>query len=1202
MNTEKERRKWDRYYASYSSTDEDENILHFRGEFVDLISGVLPEGGKILEAGCGAGEQSLALAKANRYDVTLLDFSAQAIKRARLAFEEVNLPAKFLHEDVFQLRESEFDLVFNAGVLEHYSFDQQVSLLKGMASRSQKYVLVLVPNAQNYWYWLWRIQKTGQGLWPFGKEIPSVDLSKVFETAGLHYHGSVYTASTWTESFISGLEGLSSELAELLVQTHRSGLLPAAQTSYLLAALGSVDEMPSPEGWEITAQTSTPEIEGVSAALADALALQVSRERESGQLRAEFIAKLEELQDQVERTEQSNFSNLVQKVADIERKSAGLIDEKAQHIEKRHREQLAHKIQEIEQRSASALERKLHEVEESAASLFESWSQKQKDTTSDLINRIADYEQLRALDQVGVIRQIEHDHTGVLVNKIQEIEHLRRQIEALRPPPAPNYRQRVHAYLIRVFTKLGLISQAIRIKKILKRVRHTFRKQVPSEVSYLAPMSLGHPKVPHEKRVVILTYTFFDFDGNNMYYGGAERYLLELAAMIRAQGYYPEVYQCGNGYWVRYYQDLRVTGIDVGGDAGRLSVEFQNLAHQEALTIFSPFSLAVVSEEGTGVGISHGVFWDHPGFQTDQSAMQAIMEASRHLDTVVSVDTNTINWMRASVPDAAGKFVYIPNFVDTDVFDANPVLDERKIVVLYPRRLYRPRGFWLVAEVLPDILESYHQVEFHFVGRADKKEATLVKELISRYPGRVRWDVWPPEEMPQAYQDAHITVIPTVHSEGTSLSCLEALASGNAVIATNVGGLPNLILHNHNGLLIDVSAPALKDALIKLIENPSLRAQLAERGRQVALSFSIGRWRSQWNEVLAQHLVAGEEFPPTKVAIFPIAPGIPWEGIKQRPHHLATQLAEAGVETFWQNTTQSQTSRHPLLHILGPKDDANFHRPIVFVYYPFTYTKLGRYDDPFIVYDVLDDISIHEASDSTLPRGKRAIDYHQRLLEEADLVICSSAVLRQRLKSQRPDILLIPNGVDTDHFNSEALKPEQSTFDQDLKPRIGFHGAIAEWVDTELVYEVAKMRPNYEFILIGNASVDIGTLTRLPNVIHEGVVEYEKIPQQISQFDVGILPFRVSPMTHAVRPLKVLEYLAMSKPVVATPLEEIKDWPGVHCADNPDAFTRKIDQALIAKESTASDKRIQEFVAAAAWGETTEPLIEILSGQPNGEY
>jgi len=1167
MDSEQERQKWDQYYASLPSMDEDENISRFREEFLDMVAGLLPEGGRILEAGCGTGEQSLALAKNALYEVALLDFSSEAIERARENFIKENIPAEFILEDASQLGNPEYDLVFNAGVLEHYLFDQQVSLLRGMASRSKKYVLVLVPNFQNYWYWLWRIQKSGQGLWPFGKEIPSMGLANAFKAAGLNYLGSAYSGNSWTESFITGLEGISPDLCGLLLKIHRSGMLPEAQTSYLMAALGSVDDIPVPKGWGDSAQTPGSDVETITAALEDALALQVSAERETESLRAEFLSKLTALSAQVQHIEQTNTVDLVHRVAEIERKSAAAIDERVQAIEKRHEERLAEKIRKIEQQNADAVVEKLKELE---------------------------YQQV--FNYTGLVRQMEHDHTGVLMGKEMEIEHLRAQIEALRPPPTPNFSQRVKSFLIRVFTKLGLISYAIKLKKNLKRIRHLFRKQIDSEISYQAPVSLGHPAVPPEKRVVILTYTFFDFDGNNMYYGGAERYVLELARLVREQGYYPDVYQCGNGYWVRYYQDLRVTGIDVGGEAERLAAEFQKLDHAEALTIFSPFSLAVPSRAGGSVGISHGVFWDYAGIQADPTAMGAIVDACQNLDAIVSVDTNTINWMRASAAEVVDKFVYIPNFVDTDAFDINPDLDDQKIVVLYPRRLYQPRGFWLVAKVLPKILDRYPQVEFHFVGRADKEEADYVNELSSRYPERICWYALPPEEMPKVYKQAHITIVPTVHSEGTSLSCLEALASGNAVIATNVGGLPNLILHNHNGLLIDVSSGSLKDALGELIENPSLRQQFAERGREVATSFSLNRWRSQWKEILSQYLDIEEnvDLKDTKLAFFPIAPGIPWEGIKQRPHHLAMQLAEAGIETFWGNPTRRQTSPHPLLHIIGPMDETTFRRPVLFIYYPFTYTTLDQYDDPCVVYDVLDDISIHETSDEALPKGRRAVDYHEKLLEEADLVITSSSVLHHRLKPQRPDVILIPNGIDLGHFRPEVLKPIEDPLYPAMKPRIGFHGAIAEWFDDELLCEVANLRPGYEFILLGPVSIDIQHLTRLPNITHQGVVDYETIPQHIAGFDVGILPFRINSMTNAVRPLKVLEYLAMGKPVVAVPLDEIKDWPGVFHADTPQIFAEKLDKALALKDSIAADKGVQEFVASSTWKNTTKPLIEII--------
>ncbi len=1208
MDSDQERKKWDYYYANLHQDAEAENVQKFRDEFVGIVDGLLHDGGRILEAGCGAGEQSLALAQRGKFEMTLMDFSTEAIDTARKSFAQAGVEANFSIQDVFMPGEPEFDLVFNAGVLEHYASDEQVELLRGMASRSRKYVLVMVPNFSNYWYWIWRIQKSSQGLWPFGKEIPAVALGSVFEAAGMQYQGSAYIGSGWTESFVTGINGLSEDLQRVLLEVHRSGLLPETQTNYLLAGLGSVGEQPASKFWlgisQEESQSTSQNLELVSSALADALAIKIGDERDAQQLRQEFNAQLSTLSAQLERLQQAHVADLVERVREIEAQSAKTLAEQIHQIELDHEQRLTSQLQAIEQQNASKLTKRIRELEQQnadqfadtvrllekeAAAILAYLKELQVQQNEELVEQLSAYERQRDIDQMGMIRQIEHDHTGVLVGKIQEIEFLRRQIEALRLPRTLNVGSLLRFVLYRGYTKF---------KRILKGLRHFFQKEAPQvlgteEIAFQPPLSLGHPHISAERRVVILSYTFFDFDGNNMYYGGAERYMLELARLFRAFGYYPELYQCGNGYWVRYYQGLRVTGIDVGGEATRLADEVQKFDQAQALTIYSPFSLAQFTSEAPGVGISHGVFWDYAEMQANPTAMQAVFDAGRYLDRIVSVDTNTINTLRAAAASAAlvDKFDYIPNFVDTKAFDVGPTGVDEKIVVLYPRRLYRPRGFWLVADVVEEILNAYPQVEFHFVGKADPREEEHILSLSEHYLGRIHWYWLPPEEMPQAYQQAHITIIPTVHSEGTSLSCLEAMASGNAVIATNVGGLPNLILPDFNGLLIDVSAEALLWALKKLIEDKALRQKFGRRGRDVAQSFSIVSWRSRWEQVLRRYLPVDDkgEILERPVALFTAAPGIPWEGIKQRPHHLAVQLAKAGIETFWQDPDKRSASPEPLLHILGPEDEINLQRPVVFIYYPFHYQLLDQFDDPLVVYDVLDDISIHAASDKDLPKGQRAVDFHHQLMNEADLVMTSSDMLHRQIKPVRSDVILVPNGIDLTHFQKSEKHPQTLS-----APVIGFHGAIADWIDVDLLVEVAKLRPDYHFQLVGPVSIEIERLIQLPNIQYLKAVNYEEIPRTISHFDVGVLPFKLNQLTHAVRPLKVLEYLAMGMPVVAVPLDEIKDWPGVLLADSPDDFAQQLDRALDQKGVFSTDKDVREFIAAADWSNTVSALLERL--------
>lgn len=300
-----EREKWEKFYASLPLVDEDAALRGFNEELVAKVSSLMPEGGTTLEAGCGAGWQSLALGRSGRFRVTLLDFAASALAYARRIFERERVEATFVQEDVLApppvegdgvgaAETSRFDLVLNAGVLEHYTFDEQVAFLRAMARRSRRYVMVLVPNRLCYWYWLWRVQKGAQGAWPYGKEVPLADLSAAFRAAGLQFVGQAVMGGTWTENFIGDLAGLDPALRDEVLAVHRSPVIPDEQRGYLVAAVGSVspEPQPVPAGWSSPSASRGGTAESVDnvqtlAAVADGLALRVAAEADLKRLQAE---------------------------------------------------------------------------------------------------------------------------------------------------------------------------------------------------------------------------------------------------------------------------------------------------------------------------------------------------------------------------------------------------------------------------------------------------------------------------------------------------------------------------------------------------------------------------------------------------------------------------------------------------------------------------------------------------------------------------------------------------------------------------------------------------------------------------------------------------------------------------------------------------------------------------------------------------
>jgi glycosyltransferase involved in cell wall biosynthesis len=242
-----------------------------------------------------------------------------------------------------------------------------------------------------------------------------------------------------------------------------------------------------------------------------------------------------------------------------------------------------------------------------------------------------------------------------------------------------------------------------------------------------------------------------------------------------------------------------------------------------------------------------------------------ILAALEGCRAIVSVDTNFLNWVRASLPGHAGNIVYVPNFVDTARFrpeepagaalrPATRRTEVSRAVLLYPRRVSAERGTATMMGLASRFLEAYPGVEVVFAGVGNRQSQDYRDFLnwLSGHPhrDRIRHIAAGPEEMPGIYRRADIVVIPSPCCEGTSLSCLEAMATGKAVVATNVGGLPNLILDGYNGLLVTPDQASVGEAVDRLIRDPGLCWRLGEKARETSQVFCLERWEERWARLI----------------------------------------------------------------------------------------------------------------------------------------------------------------------------------------------------------------------------------------------------------------------------------------------------------------------------------------------------------------
>ncbi|MEM1550700.1 MAG: glycosyltransferase family 4 protein, partial [Candidatus Bathyarchaeia archaeon] len=97
----------------------------------------------------------------------------------------------------------------------------------------------------------------------------------------------------------------------------------------------------------------------------------------------------------------------------------------------------------------------------------------------------------------------------------------------------------------------------------------------------------------------------------------------------------------------------------------------------------------------------------------------------------------------------------------------------------------------------------------------------------------------PNEEVQKLYWEASVFVMPSL-SEAFGVAILEAMASGTPVVATRVGGIPELVEHNVNGLLVEPNNyKALAEAILTVLENTDIAARLGQQGRITAQRFGL---------------------------------------------------------------------------------------------------------------------------------------------------------------------------------------------------------------------------------------------------------------------------------------------------------------------------------------------------------------------------
>ena len=155
------------------------------------------------------------------------------------------------------------------------------------------------------------------------------------------------------------------------------------------------------------------------------------------------------------------------------------------------------------------------------------------------------------------------------------------------------------------------------------------------------------------------------------------------------------------------------------------------------------------------------------------------------------------------------------------------------------------------------------------------------------------------------------------------------------------------------------------------------------------------------------------------------------------------------------------------------------------------------------VFDCMDELSAFKFAPPEL------IENEKRLLEKADLVFTGGQSLYEAKKDRHARVFAFPSSIDVEHFaKARTIKNEPEDQAEIPAPKLGFCGVIDERMDTILLAEMADLRPDWQFIMIGPVvKIAPEDLPRRSNIHYLGGKNYDELPAYLSGWNIALMPF-----------------------------------------------------------------------------------------------
>lgn len=349
-----------------------------------------------------------------------------------------------------------------------------------------------------------------------------------------------------------------------------------------------------------------------------------------------------------------------------------------------------------------------------------------------------------------------------------------------------------------------------------------------------------------------------------------------------------------------------------------------------------------------------------------------------------------------------------------------------------------------------------------------------------------------------------------------------------------------------------------------------------------------------------------------------------WNFVYQRPQHLMRQWGVVSEVHFFEEPLFVEADTATLavseggvgIHVLTPMlprglgeqqvietqrqlldnylSELAASRYVCWYYTPMALRFSSHLKPSVVVYDCMDELSAFQGAPPEM------VEQEQKLFECADVVFAGGRSLFESKRLQHHNVHLFPSSIDQAHF-ARSREPDADPEDQHSipHPRIGFYGVLDERLDTQLLNDLAALRPHWHIVLIGPVvKIREQDLPRAANLHYLGGKSYTDLPRYLACWDVAILPFARNAATRFISPTKTPEYLAAGKPVVSTPIQDVVQPYGemgfVRIAATAQEFVEAITASLDRKDP-GQRRRVDEFLAGMSWSKTFNGMLKEIS-------